>query len=275
MLGDEDPFWFVSSELLTRVWHAEFNVLTQLLEKHPDFRNLLDAPEATVPERTACFALLAHRELVAMIEDKFVARYEESPSLDDVESNTLKRTYDLVSADAPSWVLEMNHVVEQLPAYICTSLPEPLRARRYDHDNPERMQAIESARDALSTVEAIHALTEQVLNQQLQRLEGRWAAARPVTNVIREVVVQEPKANKRKGRRTRDKQRVLRDKAIAEIDDVAQDIYEFLKLMDERNVQPQPTWSEWPGSWRKAYNNSRLRELIHKDKSRALARIKK
>ncbi|SRR6266849_227521 len=274
MFTDDDPFWFASSELLTRVWHAEFNVLTQLLEKHPDFRNLLDAPEATVPERTACFALLAHRKLVGMIDEKFVARYEESPSLDDVESNTLNRTYDLVSADAPSWVLEMHQVVERLPARIFTSLPEPLHAGGYNHDNAEQIQAIESAKKTLSTVEQIQALTERVIDQQLQRLEQRWAVAR-VMNTGGAIVVQGRESKKRKRDRTRDKQRILRDKAISEIDDVAQDIYEFLKIMDERKVKPQPTWSAWPGSWRDAYKNPLLRALIHKDKSRALARVKR
>jgi hypothetical protein len=268
MFTDDDPFWFASSELLTRVWHAEFNVLTQLLEKHSDFRNLLDAPEATVPERTACFALLAHRKLVGMIDEKFVDRYEESPSLDDVESNTLKRTYDLVPADAPSWVLEMNQVVEQLPARIFTSLPEPLHAGGYNHENAEQMQAIESAKKTLSTVEQIQALTERVINQQLQRLEQRWAVARSV-------VVQASSTKKQKRNRTHDKVRMRRDKMISEIDGISPTIVEFLKNMDERNVKPQPTWSGWPDSWVKAYNHPRLRKLIHQDKSRALARIKR
>jgi hypothetical protein len=275
MFADEDPFWFVSSELLTRVWHAEFNVLTQLLEKHPDFRNLLDAPEATVPERAACFALLAHRKLVEMIDEKFVARYEESPSLDDVESSTLKHTYDLVSADAPSWVLELNQVVERLPAHIFNSLPKPLRMGGYNPDNPEQMQAIQSAKEPFSNVEQIQTLTGQVLDQQLRRLEGRWSAARPVTNVIREISVRDPESKKKKARRTRDKLRIARDKVIAEIDDIAPTPVEFVKLMDERKVQPQPTWSGWPGSWSQAYKDPRLRKLIHQDKSRALERVRR
>lgn len=274
MFADDDPFWFASSELFNRVWHAEFNVLTQLMEKHPDFRHLLDAPEATVPERTACFALLAHRKLVEVIGEQFVARYDESASLDDVESNTLKRTHNLVAADAPSWVLEMHQVVERLPNHIFTSLPQPLHAGGYIHDNAEQMQAIESAEKTLSTVEQIQALTERVISQQLQRLEQRWAAARPVMNTGA-IVVQGRKPTKPKGHRTRDKQRIARDKLIAEIDGVSPTIYEFLKLMDERNVQPQPTWKGWPGSWVRAYRDPRLRELIHKDKSRALARVRR
>ena len=99
------PFWFASNELLTEVWHAEINVVKRLLAKYRDLPNLFDAPEATVQERTACFALLAHRKLIEMIDETFVGRYENSPSLDDLESSTLSRTHNLVAADAPGWVL--------------------------------------------------------------------------------------------------------------------------------------------------------------------------
>src|SRR6516225_3219766 len=117
MFADDDPFWFVSSELLARVFHAELGVVTQLLAKHPNLPNLFDAPEGTVQERAACFALLAHFKVFETADEKFTARYEESPSLDDVESNTLKRIHSLVPADAPAWVQEMQQVVEQLPSH--------------------------------------------------------------------------------------------------------------------------------------------------------------
>jgi hypothetical protein len=68
MLADNDTFWFVSSELLTEVLHAELSVLTHLLAKHPDLPSLLDAAAAAAPQRTACFALVAHRKLVARAE---------------------------------------------------------------------------------------------------------------------------------------------------------------------------------------------------------------
>src|SRR5438034_394799 len=100
------PFWFASTGLLTKVLHAEFNAVTQLLAKYPDLPNLLDAPQATVQQRSACFALLAHRKLIETICEMFTARYEDSPSLSDVESNALNRTHNLVAADAPVWVLE-------------------------------------------------------------------------------------------------------------------------------------------------------------------------
>jgi hypothetical protein len=167
----------------------------------------------------------------------------------------------------------MNQVVERLPAYIFNSLPKPLRMGGYNPDSPEQMQAIQSAKEPFSNVEQIQALTGQMLDQQLRRLEGRWSAAQPVTNVVKEIIVQERESKKSKGLRTRDKLMIARDRVIAEIDEVAPTVLEFLKLMDERNVKPQPTWSGWPGSWLRAYNDLRLRKLIHQDKSRALARF--
>ncbi|MBZ5526813.1 MAG: hypothetical protein LAN71_02785 [Acidobacteriia bacterium] len=259
------PFWFVSTELLTKVWHAEISVVTKLLAKDPDLPKLFDAPEATVPQRTACFALLAHRKLIEIIDETLIGRYENSPSLDDVESNTIKRTHNLVAVDAPLWALEMQQVVERLPAHIYSSLPEPLRKGGFgsNPENAEQMREIQSAKSTFSNVEQLQALTERVLDQQLRRLGGRWSS------------VQVQRSQKPKGRRTRDKERMRRDKMIAEIDDVGETIGEFLKLMDERKVKPQPTWSGWPGLWAQAYRNPRLRKLIHKDKSRALARVRR
>jgi hypothetical protein len=179
MFAHDDPFWFASSELLTRVFHAELVVVMQFLTKHPDVHNLLDSPEATTEERSACFALLAHRALVGMIDEQFTARYEESPSLDGAEFQTLKSTFGLVAADAPAWLLEMHQVVERLPAYIYTSLPEALRMGGCNPDNAEQMQAIESARKTLGSVEQIQTLTERVIDQQLERLVRRWSASAP------------------------------------------------------------------------------------------------
>jgi hypothetical protein len=79
---------------------------------------------------------------------------------------------------------------------------------------------------------------------------------------------------KRNPRRRRDKQRVVRDKLIAELDEIAETPEQFIRLMDERKVQPQPTWKTWPGTWVQAYKDPRLRALIHKDKSRALKRAR-
>jgi hypothetical protein len=178
--------------------------------------------------------------------------------------NALSHTNNLVAADAPSWVLEINEVVGLLPFRIYDALPEPLRTQGYDANNSEQVASIKSAADRLSTVEQIQALTQRVLNQQLRRLEQRWSAT----------LLQVPQSKKRKARRTRDKLRMFRDQLIAGIDDVARTNSEFLHLMDERKVKPQPTWNQWPGSWVQAYKDPRLRELIHKDKSRSIARAR-
>jgi hypothetical protein len=275
MFADEDPFWFLSTELLTRVFHSEINVVTQLLAKHPDFRNLLDAPEATVPERTACFALLAHRKLVEMIDEKFVARYEESPSLDDVESNTLKRTYDLVSADAPAWVLEMHQVVERLPVHIYTSLPEPLRMGGFNRDNAEQMQAIESAQKTLSNIEQIRALTERVLDQQSNRLERRWSAA---TSTLQ---IQQPPVNKRNTRkqikRTGWEQKLKLYNVIQKILSRNPRLQgmKFCAELDKRHAPPLYDWTkrgEWRNglTWKEAWNDRPLRRKIRRVRQEAM-----
>ena len=266
MFDDYDPFSFASSKLLTNVLRAEISAMTQLLAKHADLRNLFDAPEATVPQRAACLALLAHRKLIEMIYDKFAARYEDSPSLSDAESDALNRTHGLVAPDAPAWVLEMQQVVERLPAHIYASLPEPLRRGGSNPEDAEQMQAIRSATETLNSIEQMQALIQGILDQQLRRLESRWSAT-----VIQ---AQGASKEKRSRRRTHDKRRLVRDKMIAEIAAVADTIGDFLTLMDERKIKPQPTWSEWPGSWLQAYKNPHLRGLIHKDKSRALSRVR-
>jgi hypothetical protein len=211
------------------------------------------------------------------IYETFAGRWEQSPSLGDEEKNVLRRTQSLVAPDAPAWVLEVDQVAELLPSRVYDALPEPLRRGGFgfDSNNSTQVDTIRAAAKTLSSVEQIKALTGKVVDEQLQRLEGRWSAARPVANLVREIIVQGRGPTKRTGRRTRDKQRMSRDKLIAEIDDVSPTINEFLKLMDERNVQPQPTWKGWPDSWLRAYRDLRLRKLIHQDKSRALARVRR
>jgi DNA-directed RNA polymerase specialized sigma24 family protein len=185
MLSDHEPpfcarpFWFASSELLAIVLRAESNIVNQILAKYPNLPSLLDAPESTVRERTACFTLLAHAKLIEIVGETFAERYEPSPSLDEVESSILRRTYNLVAPDAPVWVQEMVQVVEQLRVHICTSLPGPLREQRFDNDNPEKIRAIDSARKTFENVEQIQTLTGRVLDQQSRRLERRWVAGLP------------------------------------------------------------------------------------------------
>ena len=270
------PLWFVSDELLTNILRAEIDFVMQLLAKCSDPRKFFDSADATVQQRTTCFTLLAHRELMDIIYETFSQRWEQSPPLDDAESNALNQTRNLVPMDAPTWVLEMQQVVEHLPVHIHNALPEPLRKGGFgfNRDNVEQMEAIQLATEGLSSVAAIQALTEQVLDQQLQRLQGRWSVEIREPQIVQFGESQLPRARKRKGRRRADKQRMLRDRLIAEIDDVAKSVSEFLQLMDQRKIEPQPTWKGWPGSWVAAYKDRRLRVLIHKDKSRALSRVR-
>jgi hypothetical protein len=269
------PFWFVSEELLTSLWHAELNAIMGLFAKYPDLRKLFDAPEATVPQRTTCFDLLAHLKVIEIIDETFSGRYEESPAHSGEESNALTRSQNLVSPDAPAWVREINDVAELLPSRICHALPELLRDRVAAITDPVKGEAIRSAAGTLSTVERIQTLMQQVFDQQLQRLAARWTVAPPTVMAKGSADVAEVRQrNKRKRLRKRDMVRMNRDKLIAEIAEVAETPTEFLRLMDERKIKPSPTWNGWPGSWAQAYMNPRFRKLIHQDKSRALLRAR-
>lgn len=170
------PFWFVSPELLADVLRAEIKAIVQLFAKHPDLCKLFEVPETTIPQRTVCFELLAHRKIVETVDEAFLGRYQDPPALDDEESNALRRTQNLVTSDATAWVLEMNEVAEWLPVRIHSALPEPLREEGFYRNDPARDAAVRSAANTLSTVEQIQALTARVFDEQLQRLRKRWSA---------------------------------------------------------------------------------------------------
>ena len=276
-LPSPTPFWFASEQLLTDVLCAEIEAVNKLLDRYPNLPDIFDAPNATGPQRNVCFELLARRELMDVVYEMFAGRHEQSPSLGDSESKALSGTQNLLAGDAPAWAREVKEVVQLLPYRVNGALPKSLRKGRYDANDPAQAEAIES----LSTVEQIQRFTKVVLDQQLLRLERRWSA-----EIVRapEIVVQTlvapsdtppVKPKKRKTKRRRDRQRVFRDKLIAELDDIAQTPEEFIRLMDEHKIQPQPTWKGWGGTWVQAYKDPRLRALIHKDKSRALARYHK
>ncbi len=179
-LSDPNPFWFASGELLKDVLDCEINAVTHLLAKCPDWPHLFDSPHATVPQRTSCFELLAHRKIMEIIYETFAGRYEVSPSRGDLESNALSRTHNLVASDAPAWVLEVNEVVDRLPSHIYKALPEPLRLGGFPASDPARAETIKSAAETINSVEQIKLLTEGVLDQQARRLESRWSATNPV-----------------------------------------------------------------------------------------------
>lgn len=261
------PFWFVSSELLADVLRAEIEAIAQLFSKYPDLRQLFDAAQTTIPQRTTCFELLAHREIVEIIDETLVGRYENPLTLNEEESNALDRSHNLVRSDAPAWVLEMNEVAEWLPDSINSVLPEPLRERGFYRDDPGREEAVRSAAKTLSTVKQIQSLTDGVIEQQLQRLKTRWAA-----NSASLIGVQSQRLKKRKRSSKRDKQQADRDALIAEIADTTNTQAEFLQKMDERKVSPQLTWRPWLG-WRLTYQKyPRFQKLIQQDKSRAIKR---
>jgi hypothetical protein len=100
-LSFDSPFWFASPTLLADLRRFEIHFITELFAKHPSVPEFFDLPEATMPQRAACFALLAHSALVDAISETFAQRWEPSPSLDDKEREVLRRTANLFAADAP------------------------------------------------------------------------------------------------------------------------------------------------------------------------------
>lgn len=281
------PFGFASEELLTNVLGAEINAVTQLLVKNPNLPDLFDAPETTIPQRTACFLLLAHRKLMEMIYETFTGRDLESPSLGDEESNALKRTNNLVASDAPGWVLEMNEVVELLPFRIYETLPDPLRRGGFDPNNAAEVEAMTSAAQTLSGNEQIQALIREVLDKQLQRLERRWPAVVEQVqgpNVVivqaREpnaVIVQARQRNKRQGWEQRLKlyaaiQNILR--ANPELQGM-----EFCAQLDTRHAPPLWDWTkngEWREglTWKEAWRIPKLRAKIRRVRQEAMKDLK-
>jgi hypothetical protein len=176
-LSFHSPFWFAEEELLTNLLRDEIHLVTQRFAKHPNLPEFFDLPEASVQQRAACFAVLAHRALMNDIYEVFAGRWQQPPSLGDEEKDVLTRTQNLFAADAPVWVLEVNEVAELLPSRIYDSLPEPLRRGGFNASDPVQVEVIRSAATKLSSVEEIQTLSKKVLDQQLQRLERRWSAA--------------------------------------------------------------------------------------------------
>lgn len=272
MFSDEDitaftpkPFWFVSTALLADICHAAIAAIAQLFTKHSDLRRFFDAPDATTPQRTICFEVLTNLKVIEMAEETASGRYEELPFSDE-ELGVLGQSQNLVMSDSPHWSLEINEVAEWLPIRINSTLPELLRERSFERNDAAKNEVVRSAAKSFSSVEQIQTLIRGVFDQQLQRLRERWS-----TEIAKTEIVMTPNSNKSKQRRKRDAQLIKRDALIAEIAGITKTPAEFLQMMDERKVQPQPTWN-WPGSWTQAYKNRDLRKLIHQDKSRAVSR---
>jgi hypothetical protein len=261
MLADYEPLGFASTELLTDLLHAEINAVVDLLAKYSDLPSLFETPDATIPQRNTCFALLAHRKLIETISSTLAGR-QEQPTLNDIESHTLRSTFNLVADDAPAWALEMQRAIERLPAHVYASLPEPLRRGGYNPDDTKQMEAIESAKETLSSVEQIQTLTERVIDQQLKRLARRWS----------EGIVKVRRPNKRKGWEQREKlyeaiRRAL--KANPSLQGV-----ELCAELDKRHAPPLYDWEvsgEWPKwfTWKKAWSNLILRDRIRRVRQEA------
>lgn len=293
-MSSDNPFWFANEGLLTDLLRDEIHLVTELFAKYHDLAEFFDLPEASVEQRAACFAVLAHRTIMDEIYETFAGRQEQSPSLGEKEIDVLRRTGTLFDSDAPGWVLELNEVAQRLPARIYDALPEPLRrGGGFYASNPAQAALIESTAKELSSVQKIQALSEMVFDQQLKRLEGRWSAAQHVTNVVREIIVQERESktaqqagagrvtlggqtrrmNKRQGWEQKLKlygaiQTTLnRNSSLEGI--------EFCAELDIRHAPPLYDWmktGQWREglTWKEAWGDPRLRKKIRRVRQEAM-----
>jgi len=280
--------------VLTALLKDEFRLITELFARYPPLREFFDLPEAIPEQMSACFTLLAHRRLIEEIEEKFLGMQQQPPVLAEEEKNVVPLMQNLFADDAPAWVLEADQVAELLPARIYEQLPEPLRrGLGFYANDPVQTELIASAARELSNVEKIRSLSEMVIDQQLKRLEGRWSAAKPVTNVVREIIVQEPESNKAQpsgagsvtlGGQTRRtinregwEQRLKLYRAIQNVltrDSSLQGI-EFCAQLDTRHAPPLYDWvkaGQWREglTWKEAWNDPRLRKKIRRVRQEAM-----
>jgi hypothetical protein len=269
-----EPLWFPSDELLTRVLHAEINAVMQLLVKYPDLPDQFDAPDATVPQRNVCFALLAHRKVISTILVTLAGRYIE-PSLNDEQSQALRLTYDLVADDAPAWALEMQRVIDGLPAHMYALLPEPLRRGGYNPDDTEQMDAIESAKKILSTAEQIQTFTERVIDQHLQRLAERWSVAASALQTQQAAVTKQ--FTRKQIKRTGWEQRLKLYSVVQKVlnDNPGLQGMKFCAELDKHHAPPLYDWKkrkEWRDglTWKEAWNDRGLRRKIRRVRQEAM-----
>lgn len=257
------PFWFASSELAADLLHAEIVTINKVIEQHPELPSLFDAPEATASQRKLCFTLLAHRTVLEIVDELFAGRSEQPPSFGEEQSNALRSTNGLVTNDAPDWALAISRVVDALPYHFFNALPGPLRVGGFNRDNAEQMQAIQSAKETLITVDQIQALIERVLDQQLQRLSQRWSAG--ITRVRR--------PNKRRGWEKREKlYEAIRTalKANPSLQGMA-----LCAELDKRHAPPLFDWmksEEWREglTWKEAWKIPNLKRKIRRVRQEAM-----
>lgn len=280
--------------MLTTLRKDEFRLITELFAKYPPLREFFDLFEAVPEQRSACFALLAHRGLIEEIEEKFLGMQQQPPALAEEEKNVIPLMQNLFADDAPAWVLEASQFADLLPSRIYEQLPQPLRRGTgfYANDLAQE-ELIASAARELGSVEKIRTLIEMVIGQQLKRLEGRWLIARPVTNVVREIIIQERESNKAEPagpgsvtsggqiRRTINRegweQRLKLYRAIQNIlkrDPSLQGI-EFCAQLDTRHAPPLYDWvkrGQWRDglTWKEAWGDPQLRRKIRRVRQEAM-----
>jgi hypothetical protein len=282
---EPQPFWFASSEVLADLLRAELSAISQLLAEHPGLPKLFDFPEATLSQRKVCFTLLGHRKVLQIADQNLVGRWEQPPSLDNNQTETLFRTSNLVAGDEPPWVLEMYQVVERLPFHILDALPDPLRKQGFYTNDPAKDEAIRSAANTFNSVEQIQKLTEEVLDQQFRRLAKRWPTANPVISEPPPLQTNQPAhtrvamnkemrpPNKRKGWQQRLKLYSTIRKSLNKQPSLTG--MKFCAELDKRHARPLVDWQEsgqWRNglTWKEAWSDPILRRRIRRVRQEAM-----
>ena len=171
------PFWFVESDLLADLLHAEISKVNTILARRSDLESFFESPDATISQRKLCFLVLAHGKVLEIVNDLFASRYMPSPRLSEEDSRILNSIGELAVSDAPDWVIQTERVVDRLAVHLKEALPEPLKAASYRTDDPVEIAAIESAVKSLMRLENLQSLIDRVVDQQFQRLSGRWVSS--------------------------------------------------------------------------------------------------
>src|ERR1700693_470859 len=162
-LSDTNPFWFISSELLTAVYRAEIKAMAQLLSRYPDLPKGLDAPNPPIRQRAICFELPAHRSIIEVIDETIAECYEKPLTFNAEESRAVSMSANLVTSDAPAWVLEMNEVAGRLPTRIYAALPEMLQNHVLYVIDPEKKEAVfRLAAETFGTLAQVQSLIARV-----------------------------------------------------------------------------------------------------------------
>ncbi|MGA9972668.1 MAG: hypothetical protein WBQ07_20205 [Candidatus Acidiferrales bacterium] len=292
-IPDPQPFWFVTSELLSDAISAEIILVDHLLSDRPGLIQWIDNPEAEAEQRRICFAVAARNKVMFNMSDTIASRHEPSGPLDERETKTIRLISNLILPDAPAWVMEMDRVIERMPSHLYAALPQPLRTGSFDNSS-EQSEAI----NALSTLEQLQKFVQATIDEQLGRLEARWRPSLPDhrfaefearlnavvdTHIEKQLISTEARVqmtpsrrmNKRAGWEDREKLYVAIQKILK--DNPTLQGIKFCAALDQRHAPPLHDWiksGQWTKglTWKEAWGNPKLCSKIRRVRQEAQKR---